>query len=92
MRKPKRKITKPCNACNGTGKVTTDVTCNRCGESCVPARADVPYGLRGDVTGGYHSSALEDMQRYRFRLCEPCCKWLFAQCKVPVDLTECDFG
>lgn len=84
--------TKRCTACNGSGQVTTNVTCNRCGESCVPEHATEPYGLKGEMTSGYHSPALPDMQRYRFRLCEPCCKWLFKQFKVPVDATEYNFG
>jgi hypothetical protein len=44
------------------------------------------------VTGGYSSPVLNDMARYQFRLCELCCTWLFKQFKVPVDVTEENFG
>lgn len=72
-----------------------DTLCNLCGLSCSLGPKDSPaYGNHGlidtTVIGGYESTpgngwgALDDMDRYRFSLCEFCLDWLFSQFKIPV--------
>lgn len=72
-----------------------DKLCNLCGLTCnigpKDSPASGPHGLiDAAVIGGYESTpgnghgALDDMDRYRFSLCEFCLDWLFSQFKIPV--------
>lgn len=70
-------------------KIDTAI-CNRCGADLLNGSEgwkDV-YGLSGDVTGGYFSTSLMDMTRYKFDLCESCLCWLFTTFKHPVEVWE----
>ncbi len=68
--------------------------CNLCGLTC-RLRHDAPYEedggmINATVMGGMSSTpgngdgTLDDMEGYRFSLCEFCLDWLFAQFRVPV--------
>lgn len=58
-----------------------DVTCNRCGGTCM-SREGERYGLSALVSGGYESTHLEDMTAYQFDLCEKCLVELFEEFKI----------
>ncbi len=69
--------------------------CNLCGESLIiehERSKTTAYGLVGaQVTGGYYSTHLLDMNRYQFSLCELCLRQLFIKCKIPPQI-NCLFG
>lgn len=73
-----------------TERVTTDILCNKCGESCQPKDASERegqflgwYGLiEATVGGGYYSTHLDDGFEYTFSLCEPCLYELFQTFKL----------
>lgn len=71
--------------------------CNRCGLSCELGSTGELGGLiRQMVVGGYSSTpgnghgALDDIEGYRFSLCEFCLDWLFQTFKIPVELISND--
>lgn len=73
------------------------VLCNRCGLSCELGSTGELGGLiRQMVVGGYSSTpgnghgALDDIEGYRFSLCEFCLDWLFQTFKIPVELIAND--
>lgn len=74
-----------------------EVFCNFCGLSCQLGDSDFHenHGLINQtVMGGYHSTpgngegTLDDMQVYRFSLCEFCLDHLFGKFKIPPRVTE----
>ena len=79
---------------------TSDATCNGCGDSCILTHEPFTEfgGLRADVCGGYFSTAgngygaLDDMHRYRFKLCEFCLDALFARFVVKPDVSLYQFS
>lgn len=67
-------------------EVIESVTCNKCGESCVPDGTTIPHGLiDAAVDGGYYSTHLEDAKLYKFDLCEKCLVELFHTFKIAPD-------
>jgi uncharacterized protein with PIN domain len=65
--------------------VTDDILCNQCGNSLKPARNDNFHGLiEAEVFGGY-GATLGDQEMYKFSICEPCLRKLFAGFVLPVE-------
>ena len=74
----------------------TNVLCNLCGLTCVldggVDHRELGGLIKAAVCGGYESTpgnghgTLDDMERYKFSLCEFCVDWLFGQFKIPVDV------
>lgn len=71
--------------------------CHLCGLTCNIIVADdtVEFsGLNGEVHGGFHSTpgngdgALDDGNRYRFKLCEFCIDFLFSSFVIPPDVSD----
>lgn len=87
-----------CPRCGGTKQVINPKTvlCNLCGETSRPLgthNEQYPQGLEDvSVVGGYDSSHLSDMIRYRFTFCEKCLRALFNQCKIPPAVFEVSFS
>jgi hypothetical protein len=68
------------------------VVCNGCGGLCVVfagGESCGDYGLiEAEVVGGYHSTELRDLTRYRFSLCEACLVRLFDGFAVPPQVDD----
>ncbi len=64
-----------------TTEVTTDILCNKCGESLIEGKDSGGEGVYGlvdaYVSTGYFSPALGDGNTYKFDLCERCLNELF---------------
>jgi len=64
-----------------TAEVTTDILCNKCGNSLLEGKGsggEDAYGLVGAyVSTGYFSPALGDGNEYSFDMCEKCLDELF---------------
>jgi len=70
-------------------EVVHSVTCNKCGNTCIPDQATGAHGLiNARVDGGYYSSHLEDGMRYKFDVCEKCLLEFFNSFAVPVEAAE----
>ena len=76
-------------------EITTDIICNKCGESCKEELLDETmqmcsfYGLiEVTVTGGYCSTHLADGSSYTFSLCEKCLVELFESFKIKESYDE----
>jgi hypothetical protein len=71
--------------------VTTDILCNKCGNSLkekltTDGKWSEFYGLiECQVSGGYCSPVLSDCIIYSFSLCERCLQELFENFKISVD-------
>lgn len=59
------------------------VSCNGCGANSLDG-----YGLNAVIDGGYDSTALNDMTRYAFSLCEACLRKIFATMHCPPTVTD----
>ena len=83
-----------CHRCSGTGQVIDprEILCNLCGESMCPLGTEFeqdPLGLiNAQVTGGYFSDHLLDLNTYQFSLCEKCLRHIFMKCKIPPKIGE----
>lgn len=55
---------------------TTDILCNRCGESC---KGDLNFNglIEAQVVGAYDSTSLLDNVIYTFSMCEKCLSEMF---------------
>lgn len=68
--------------------------CNKCGKSLIPndiheAISESPCGLiDAEVTGGYFSEGLLDLNNYKFSICEICLRKLFNEFKIPPEVNE----
>lgn len=91
-----------CHRCNNARRIIDpkELLCNLCGESiCHDIKTlsghwetKDPHGLyNAQVTGGYNSYHLLDLNRYTFSFCEKCLRQLFMQCKIK-PLVEEVFG
>lgn len=71
---------------------TEDILCNKCGKTCKMPHAQLQhYGLiEAEVTGGFDSTALEDLHTYTFSICEVCLKELFDTFSIPVEVGRYD--
>lgn len=68
-------------------EVTTDIICNKCGNTCTIVSCLQHYGLiEVEVSGGFDSKSLNDLTTYTFSVCECCLKELFRSFKIPVEL------
>ena len=56
--------------------VTSDIRCNRCGDSCKNIEGNFAGLIEVCTTGGYAELFPPDLERWRFSLCEPCLGWL----------------
>jgi len=79
----------PCPHCKNTRLVIDpkEILCNLCGECMCPLgtmNEQCPHGLHeAQVTGGYDSYHLLDMNVYTFSICEECLRKLFMVAKIP---------
>jgi len=80
-----------CDLCAGKGIVPSidAVVCNGCGGSLYPRdgtpNAQIAHGMHDvQLTGGYSSEGLLDLNRYTFSLCERCIRLkIFHHCIIP---------
>jgi hypothetical protein len=68
-----------------TTEQTTDVICDRCGESCKSVDGDVS-AVPIDVLGHFGSRRFEDCHRYHLDLCENCAFELARSFKYPPEV------
>ena len=64
--------------------VTDDILCNQCGDSLRPSLVDGNFHglIEAEVFGGY-GATLGDQESYKFSICEPCLRKLFAGFVLP---------
>jgi hypothetical protein len=66
-----------------------DIVCNKCGKNCWNEESGWGQEVRHfQVTGGYWSKLLGDMNQYDFDLCEKCLWKLIKSFKVPPQMYD----
>jgi hypothetical protein len=95
-------VTYPCTRCSNTRRIIypQEILCNMCGECMCHEiktlsglwKTEEPHGLyNAQVSGGYESYHLLDMNTYTFNFCEKCLRQLFIQCKIKPTVDGMDF-
>lgn len=77
---------------------TDDIICNKCGSSLKVFidRDKKLFNFVGlcevEVSGSYASKHIEDGTKYRFSMCEKCCRELMDTFKISAEEIDCLFG
>lgn len=68
-----------------------DVICNKCGGTCVLHSYTDKLNINclvGEIEGGFESTHIQDLTRYKFHLCEKCTKELMDTFAIPAEETN----
>lgn len=76
-----------------TVDVVTDVICNKCGNTCLKGDGLVSQAeglVEASVVGGYFSTAIGDMNKVTFSVCEDCLVEFIKGFKIPAQKEDLD--